>query len=73
MDKHKIKILQKKLGQRLMQARLKKNFTQLEVSITGIISQSHLSKVESGEILPNIFVLNELAKFYEITISELIE
>ena len=73
MDKHKIKILQKKLGQRLMQARLNKNLTQLEVSITGIISQSHLSKVESGEILPNIFVLNELAKFYEITISELIE
>lgn len=73
MDRHITKKLQKGLGQKLLQARLNKNLTQLNVSKTGIIRQSHLSKVESGEILPNIFILNELAKLYGITITELLD
>lgn len=72
MDKHKLKILQKELGIRLARARINCNLTQTQVAATGIIGQSHLSKIESGEILINIFTLQELAKLYNIDLLKLI-
>lgn len=73
MDKHKIKIFQKELGKRLTKVRIENNLTQAQVAAMGIISQSHLSKIETGEILVNIFVLQELAKIYKIDIKKLLE
>ena len=72
MDKHKLKIYQKEIGIRLAKARQECNMTQSQVASTGILKQSHLSKIESGEILVNIFTLQELAKLYNVSLLKLI-
>ena len=72
MDKHKLKLFQKELGNRLTKARLECNLTQAQVAESGIIRQSHLSKIETGEITANILIIRELAKLYNIDITKLI-
>ncbi len=56
--------LRKKLGSRLYKARIDAGFSQKDVEGTDIISQSHLSKIENGEIMINIFTLIKLSKLY---------
>lgn len=58
---HKRKI---KLGSKLYQAREEAKISQSELQRQGIIRQSQLSKIENGELLPNIFMLAELAEIY---------
>lgn len=56
--------LKKKLGSRLYKARMEMGYSQSDVQDSGIISQSHLSKIENGELLVNIFTLIKLSRLY---------
>lgn len=61
--------LKKKLGCKLFQARVDAGLSQLAVSQTGIVSQSHLSKIENGDLLINIFTLVKLSQLYRKNIE----
>lgn len=54
----------KKLGSRLYTARMEAGYSQSDVQDSGIISQSHLSKIENGELMVNVFTLIRLSKLY---------
>ncbi len=56
--------LKNKLGRKLFQARVDAGLSQLAVSQAGIVSQSHLSKIENGDLLINIFTLVRLSQLY---------
>ena len=54
----------KKLGALLYQVRNQLNIKQSDLQKEGIISQSHLSKIENGEINISAILLYELSKRY---------
>lgn len=53
-----------KLAGKLYQTRMELGIKQLDLQHEGIISQSHLSKIENGEINVSAIMLNILAKRY---------
>ncbi len=53
----------------LVQAREEANMTQKQVSETGIISQSEISKIENGQRKVEFVVLLKLAELYGKNIS----
>jgi len=53
----------------LVQAREQANFTQKQVSETGIVSQSEISKIENGQRKVEFVVLVRLAELYGKKIS----
>lgn len=53
-----------KLGALLYKTRCELNITQSALQKEGIISQSHLSKIENGEINISAIMLYELSKRY---------
>jgi len=59
-------------GEELKYQRLKRNKTLLQVEKDTGISNSNLSRWESGKVLPNIEFCVKLADYYGITIDELI-
>lgn len=69
-DLHKEKI---KLAAKLYQVRNELGIKQADLQAEGIISQSHLSKIENGEINVPAVLLNVLAKRYGKDISYFFE
>ncbi len=59
-------------GEELKYQRLKRNKTLLQVEKDTGISNSNLSRWESGKVLPNIEFCVKLADYYGISIDELI-
>lgn len=57
------------LSAKLIEAREKAGFTQKEVSDTGLISQSELSKIETGQRRVEFLILLDLATFYSVPID----
>ena len=53
--------------------RVTKDYTQLKVQLSTGISQSTLSKYESGELLPTSENLLILAKFYNTSVDYLLD
>ncbi len=53
----------------LVQAREEAKFTQKQVSDTGIVSQSEISKIENGQRKVEHVVLLKLAELYDKNIS----
>jgi predicted XRE-type DNA-binding protein len=53
----------------LVQAREQANFTQKQVSETGVVSQSEISKIENGQRKVEFVVLVRLAELYGKNIS----
>lgn len=59
-------------GEELKFHRLKRNKTLKQVEADTGISNSNLSRWESGKVLPNIDFCVKLADYYGITVDELI-
>ncbi len=57
---------------RLQKARKKNKMTQKEVASTRIVSQSELSKIESGKKGVDLITLAELAALYNVYLKDLI-
>ncbi len=64
MKKIELKKEKLKLAGKLYQTRMELGIKQLDLQHEGIISQSHLSKIENGEINVSAIMLNILAKRY---------
>ncbi|MBR2969596.1 MAG: helix-turn-helix transcriptional regulator [Clostridia bacterium] len=60
------------IGQNLLKLRKQKKLTQLELADKFNYSDKAISKWEKGESLPSIDVLNDLAKFYDVTLDSLV-
>lgn len=58
-----------RLARKLYQTRNELGIKQVDLQKEGIISQSHLSKIENGEINVTAIMLNTLAKRYGKDIS----
>lgn len=63
----------KVVGANLLKLRKHKKLTQLELAKLLNFSDKTISKWESGESLPNIDVLTQLTKFYEISMNDLVD
>lgn len=61
-----------KIGKNLLTLRKKAKLTQMELAEKFNYSDKSISKWENGESLPSIEVLNELAKFYGVSLDSLI-
>ena len=57
------------LSARLIKARVEAGFTQSQVAATNLISQTELSKIETGQRRIEFLVLVDLAKFYSTPIE----
>ena len=60
------------LNEKLQQLRKQKGLTQEEVAQALFVSRTAVSKWESGRGYPNIYSLKALAKFFSVTIDELL-
>lgn len=61
------------LGERVRRFRLLRNLTQAEVAERTGFSQSYISQLESGRIVPNNYLLRELAEALEVDPMEIIK
>jgi len=66
-------ILQKNFGLHVKKLRLKKGFTQGEVSSNMNKDQQSLQRIESGKVSPSLFYLFQLANSLDVSISELMD
>ena len=64
---------QKKIGAFLKQLRNEKNLTQEELSEKFYVSTKTISRWETGSNMPDLSMLIELAEFYQVEITELID
>lgn len=64
---------QKKIGAFLKQLRYEKNLTQEELSEKFYVSTKTISRWETGSNLPDLSMLLDLAEFYQVEITELID
>ncbi len=62
----------KLVGSRIARFRKEKNLTQYELAEHMNYSDKSISKWEQGQSIPNIFVLNELAQFFGVSLDVLI-
>jgi len=60
------------LGQRIRDARLKKDFTQEEVCFAASMSQHYLSQVESGHRNITVGALRRIAGVLGVSVAELL-
>ena len=60
------------IGKNLLELRKNKKLTQLEVAEKFNYSDKSISKWEAGDSMPSIEILNELAKFYGVTLDYLV-
>lgn len=60
------------LGEKLKKARTEAGYTQRQIADLLKINQSQLSKIENGQIEPNIETLGTLIDFYEINANWLL-
>lgn len=63
----------RELGALLYQVRIELNIKQLDLQKEGIVSQSHLSKIENGELNISAILLYDLAKRYDKDINYFLE
>ncbi len=59
------------VGENLRKARKDNGFSQVNVRNRLCIEQSHLSKIENGNLQPNFSTLVQLSKFYKVSLDEL--
>ena len=63
----------KQLGQKIAELRKQNNLSQKELADKLCVSNKTISKWERDEGYPEITMLTEIAKFYEITTDELLD
>ena len=62
---------QKKIGRFLKQLRMEKQLTQEKLSETLGVSRRTVSRWETGNNLPDLSILVELADFYDVDLKEI--
>jgi transcriptional regulator with XRE-family HTH domain len=73
MEKKELQKEKLKLASKLYQVRTDLHIKQVDLEKEGIISQSHLSKLENAEINISAIMLNILAKRYKKELSYFFE
>ena len=66
-------ILQRNFGLHVKKLRLKKGFTQVEVSSNMNKDQQSLQRIESGKVSPSLYYLFQLAHSLDVSITELMD
>ena len=64
--------INKTIGKNLLRLRKENKLTQLELAEKFNYSDKSISKWETGESLPSVEVLHELATFYNVTLNDLV-
>lgn len=64
---------QVKIGEFLKELRKSKNLTQQEAADSLYVSQKTISRWETGEGIPDISIILEVARFYNVTVDEILE
>ncbi len=64
--------LKRGVGQRLRQFRKKKGLSQGEFAAYFDIGRANYSRIEKGEVFPNVFTLNVLKKHFDISLNWLL-
>ena len=67
------KILLKKLGERVKMIRLEKNLTQVDLASLASKDQQSIQRLESGNINPSFYYLNEISKALSVNLKDLID
>jgi putative transcriptional regulator len=70
---YKKEILQKSFGSHVKKLRLKKGMTQVEVSSNMNKDQQSLQRLESGNVSPSLYYLQQLANALDVNLSELMD
>ncbi|HVD99824.1 MAG TPA: helix-turn-helix transcriptional regulator [Cytophagaceae bacterium] len=73
LSKVKKELLQKKVGQRIIELRTKKGWTQSDLARACNKDRQALEKIENGKVNPTLYTLMEVAKALEVKISELVD
>ena len=69
----KKELLQKKIGQRVVELRTKKGWTQSDLARACNKDRQAIERLESGKANPTLYSLSEIAKGLEISIKELVD
>lgn len=70
MDKEQLK---KKLGQRIVELRSQKGWTQSDLARACSKDRQALEKLENGKVNPTIYSLLEIAKALEVPLKKLVD
>lgn len=65
--------LQKKIGQRIVQLRTEKGWSQSDLARACSKDRQAIEKLENGKVNPTVYTLLEIAKALQISLSTLIE
>jgi len=69
MDKHE---LQQKIGQRIIQLRLSKGWTQSDLARACNKDRQAIEKIENNKVNPTIYTLFQISDALQISLSELV-
>jgi putative transcriptional regulator len=65
--------LKKKIGQRIVQFREQKNWSQSDLARACNKDRQAIEKIENGKVNPTLFTLYEIANALEISLSKLVD
>jgi putative transcriptional regulator len=65
--------LQAQLGKRIVYLRLKKGWSQFELSLEANINKNYISDLEHGRRNPTLNILVRLARVFDMDLSELLK
>lgn len=66
-------VLQKAIGKRVKEIRLKKKIAQQDIAAACNIEKSNFSRLEAGNTNPTIYTLNKIANYLDVTLSYLVD
>ena len=69
----KKELLQKKIGQRIIELRTEKGWTQSDLARACNKDRQAIEKLENGKVNPTLFTLMEIAKALETSTKELVD
>jgi putative transcriptional regulator len=65
--------LKKKIGQRIIELRTQKGWTQSDLARACSKDRQAIEKIENGKVNPTLFTLAEIAEALEVTLSKLVD
>jgi putative transcriptional regulator len=69
----KKEVLQKKIGQKIIELRTKRGWTQSDLARACNKDRQAIEKLENGKVNPTLFSIMEIAKALEIPLKELVD
>ena len=61
-----------KVREKIKETRLSKDITQRQLELLSGIKQQYLSRIEAGQVIPNIKTLDKIARALRVDIKELL-